>query len=1172
MSFVNRNPIEFSLEEVDKGLVELEHVLGEMPSFKSVLQGVVLKELQQLSPEIYISRTYITALREGIANPQPTGLVMDVFMKCLELGRAPVYDATQYGVYDWPDSTDELDRVHGLDVVALGSLIGEVLGSLEQKYPPLLEQHWSASSGKDAERPELVSRRRRLQEVHAALFWRELRATVQMQGGMAEVEESYAGFIKGKSPTPAYGLSLQLESGRFATLAGCFVTYLTGRSVTELVPGDDEWVVLYTPVSGLETFRTSALMQRTLEQRLDNADSRAQLLKGVFLEETDQIKGAAVIRYLNIQGELFQTLTTQLLEKQRRDVAYHFRQLKKPGADLQAIVRLIESTHRQQTMFDAAKGRMANLLVLMNNNARPQWLKAASATNQEVFASLEKELLRGQVALHEAMGGVSSFQDYVRGVVETHVCAGDTQHVDPDSVWVTVQHSLRMGARRIEHVERKTLTQLFMYGVHDAAAPYTIKLEAFHNNPRLTPPNIELAIRQFDLRVQYANERNDRFGQARVREAMREVLGQQIAVSNFAATLQKNISPQAQNIVQRYLFGDPAFEAFGVAFRRYYRPFKDMIAFRAKGPASDRLMHVLYAPGAPTGQQWFEFSDLTALKRQFIAWGFEPRDREFLTGQAFSKDREAFVRNELSYTEPAPLFQPWWWDDVTLVQWTQGDDGGPLMGAIRQIIEWEVAEEQVATPVWYRNAAAQDRELLTRLSTELKAIHQVSKDELPGESLAAFSRNLVMKELNDYLRRSGPHPEIDPDRVTVKLKGQDWMTLTNLFLQWQVWSREFVGVNLPSEASDPYTSNLLERRKLLQTAIFESLDNTSLGRLNSPTIDALIDLRPGEKYAANLKSNFLAAPATELKAKLYCKSVQNQMLRAAVTQKMQGSLSANQFNWLKGLIDALDHDRPGGPNSYQLNPVDGVNTLSLEGQRLEGGYTFARTSGGWQECLLYIPNAPDGLMFRPLEKLTEGLRNYTVGEHVIGLARLADRTQVTRFVELCRRTSGPALQTPRLQHNLAVKNFGSEYFSMVHRLIDDIDHQTISWGEYFWGKVLFAAELVVDVISLFVPPVGLVASIVRITRSIVQGIVAYSLGDDDAGRNHLASAWSSSILLYVGVIAGVGGSVSAVGALSRVKDIAEIVSTATGVPVGVGFITTAVSPHVIAGSKTHIVG
>ncbi|RON40507.1 dermonecrotic toxin domain-containing protein [Pseudomonas brassicacearum] len=1146
MSVQGISLIQANLGEVVESFTALEEALKKAPSFKLILQDVLLKELQQLLPEVYISRTYINARRSGIANQEPTGLFMDVFMECLSRRRAPVYDASQYGVYDWRDSMDESDRVDGLDVVALGTLIGDVLDTLAQKYTQVLDRHWAAPLGKDAEGRELVSRSSDLRDLYAALFWQELKATVQMQGVRPEVEESYDVYIRSNPQTPAYSLSLELENGRFATLACCFVMYLNGRAIDELVPASDDWVILYTPANGLETFQTSAIMHRTLNQRLSDANSRTQLLTGISLEDAEQVRSVPDIRYLKTHGEIFQIVIDNLLDKQRRDVAYGIRRLLEPDADLPGIVQSIEQPQRLDELSGDAKSRTARLLALMTKNARPQWLKDTSTTEQEVFASLEQALLRSQVALHEAMGGLSSFQEYVRRVVEEHISQGAPNRVDPDTVWVSVKHSVRMGARNIEHVQRKTLTQLFMYGVHDIAGRYTIQFEEHHYNPRLTASNIEYAIRQFDFRLKYASERSHRLSNPQVKDAMREALSQQTALSNFAAVLQKHISPKAQDIMQRYLFGDPAMEAYSVAFRSYYRPFKDMIVYRARGAMPELSMHVLYAPGAPTGQQWYEFPDLTALKRQFGTWGFGQRNIDFLIGQAFSTDRAGFVKDHLSYVDPGLVFEQWWWDGVTLVKWASGMEDGLLMGAIHNIVGWEVAEEQVVTPGWYRKAAAQDRELFTRLNSDFKAIYQVSKEPLHIETFAAFSRKLVMKALNDYLRRSGPHPEIDPDQVSVKLRGHDWMTLTNVFIQWQIWRAD-------------------------GTVWFGSMDNSSLGRLNEATVTALIDLLPGEKYEQYLQQDFLATPSYDLKAKLYCKTAQNEMLRTALTQKMQGSLSGEHFNWLKGLIEDLDHDRPHKlvPFLTGAAPGEGVYTLALQGRRLEGAYTFGRKVDGRLEYLIYIPKASDGLAFRPIESLTQGLKNYALGNHVLRLVRLEDRGVVQRYVDDCRNASG-ALPTPRLQDSYPVTHFRFEYNSMVSRLIYDVDYQTSTHAEIFWRNVMIGAELVVDVISLFIPPVALVASVLRITHSIIQGVIAYSRGDEDAGKAYLASAWRGAIILYVGIVAGVGTSTSAVGLLSRIKDISDIVSTATGVPVGVGYVTAVTSTYLIQDSEARI--
>lgn len=79
--------------------------------------------------------------------------------------------------------------------------------------------------------------------------------------------------------------------------------------------------------------------------------------------------------------------------------------------------------------------------------------------------------------------------------------------------------------------------------------------------------------------------------------------------------------------------------------------------------------------------------------------------------------------------------------------------------------------------------------------------------------------------------------------------------------------------------------------------------------------------------------------------------------------------------------------------------------------------------------------------------------------------------------------------------------------------------------------------------------------VVRVIVGVINGIIAYSNGDDKAANAYFASAWGQAIKIYLGVIAPVGIEAVGFNVLSRIEDIASIVSTITKVPVGVGYIT-----------------
>ncbi|MGE1119815.1 hypothetical protein, partial [Bacillus altitudinis] len=82
---------------------------------------------------------------------------------------------------------------------------------------------------------------------------------------------------------------------------------------------------------------------------------------------------------------------------------------------------------------------------------------------------------------------------------------------------------------------------------------------------------------------------------------------------------------------------------------------------------------------------------------------------------------------------------------------------------------------------------------------------------------------------------------------------------------------------------------------------------------------------------------------------------------------------------------------------------------------------------------------------------------------------------------------------------------------------------------------------------MFIAPLGLALTVLRITQSVVLGIVASSQGSDEAANAHFASAWRGAILLYVGKVAAIGTPVNPIALLSSVRDFADVMAGVTGV-------------------------
>lgn len=1140
------------LVEVSEALAELSSQLADAPSFKRLLQDCLLKEVQRLVPEIYISRVFINYHGSGSTSAtEPTGVLNDVFMECLLRGRAPVYNADEYGVYDWRDSSAEEDRHSVLDIATVSKLLTELLPTLPEKYAAALDQYWSSSQGADAKGQRLPARKNILRSLYVKLFWREL-ATMVAEGGLTrDDEKKIYDLTSPLVPSAFYSVSVQLQKGSFAALASTFVMRLDGQSLGALIPAVDSAVILYTPSRGVEKFATSAALHEELKARLSEPERRDQLMKGLSFDDAEQVSIHPEVRYSRIDSDVFGVCINAVLAKQGANITRQLRKMHGSPADNEQAVREISALLHLNEVRENAKDRAVVLIKLVSKNARPEWLKASYETNQEIYASLEQTHLESDIKLHSETKGVSSFKNYVHGVVQEFISSDDDDRIDPDTIFVNVRHTLRVGGKWIPHTERKNLTQLFMYGIHDKKARFEITVEGQQTNPKLSPQNIEYAVQRFDLRMTYAQNRNRVYAFPHVQEAMQETLGRKVALTLFAAILQKHISPKAQDTVQRYNFGDPSIETVGIALRGSFRPFKDIVAYRKRDEHPEQTAYILYAPGSTSGRDWYEFADLKSMQRQFGHWAFTNEGREYLRSQAHGSER-GMLDGHFYLDEPRSMLQEWWWTSISVSRWATGEEG-PLKGSVQNIIAWGASEEQVLTPDWFRRASMEDRQLFTRLSTELKIISGISAEKLNIPTFKKFARDLVMKHLNEYLKKTGGHPDIDPDQVSVKLKGHDYMTLTQLFVNWEVW-RSDVSPVIKALARVHYgvSELIVQLKDLLREASFESTNGQSLGRLSVSVINSLIDLLPGDRYVNYLKSEYRDYNSPELlvRADAYTKLKQNEMLRGALVQKMKGALTQQRFDWLSGVIGDLDLDRDY--SSYPDGPFGrGLSAFHLEGKRIEGAYVFSRTVNGQAEHLVYLPGSYSEKLFRPLEQLTRDIREGNVRNEILANVRLEDYDVVHHYVNKARLEDQPP---PSLRYNHPIDSFRSEYLVALSRFIADVDHQTTSSSEALWRDALIVTELAVDVVSFAIPIVGLVASVLRITRSVVTGVIAAAKGNDSVANQHFAAAWRSAITLYVGKVAGIGSPVSAISLLSNLRDISELVTAVTGVPVGMDYL------------------
>ncbi|MGY1892292.1 dermonecrotic toxin domain-containing protein [Pseudomonas sp. SDT291_1_S447] len=1159
-----RNLEETGFTGLGEALAALSDHLKGMPVFDFILRACLKRALDEFAPGID-ERLVNINVRSNVKLKQmePVGGLFQVLNDCLQRGRAPTYDAQYYAIYDRPLSTDYRDIYSAVSLAAVEKLLLHLFRTLPDYYVAALQEYWA---GKDESYGRFsLSRKTTLSELQANLFLHELEV-LSNEGGISRTElQRIRYMVQPGSRGEWYGVFIGSRGDAYSEQRSMFAIPLEAPVMNELVPRADTAIVLYSPTHGVEKFSSSAELHQTLEQRLMSGDSREVFLQSLAINERENFPTLPEFRYLKVEADLFARVSDNGIEKSCGDVVKQLARFADPDSDsdFASVVASVTSAQALPDIPGQAKARQVALLRRAQKNRWPAWLKNAGSTNQEIYEALQQRLLESEVQYHEVTKGFASLKDFAKNEVEEFISPGKDVRIDPDSVFVNVRHLLKVtNGQQIETRERKTLTQAFMYGVHDQEGQYEIAVENQPYNPKLTPSNLINSIISLNVRNRYNDVRQAVYSRREVLEALRDLEGKRTALSIFSAVLQRHLTSPANDMVNRYNLGDLSFMSGEIKLGQQYQAFKDLRYFTRKLDREGFI--VLYAPGFPSGQEWFEFLTPKQLRNKLLEWVQDNESWEYLKSQAVLSDVTRMVA-EVTGDSWAPR-----WIGQLSFEFPFATEDYPLENAVKNILSWETKQIEAYTPQWFRKASLEEQGLSVRLHTEFKAIQNVAKDDLKIVPFKEFSRDLVMKTFTRYWELKGLKvPVFDPNDVMVKIHNVPEMTLTNLFIQWQIWRSDVTVFEKIVSAVVPGVSIAInELRDYLRTATFSGVG--VVRALNVQAINDLIDLKPGEHYEVYLEKQFISNPRRVLKEVFYRELKQNEMLTAALAQKIRRTISNEDFNWLKTLIEGLDSNiRWGG---YTSVPNVGVYHFTLEGKRIHGAYVLSRQFNGRLQSVVYVPGTHDGNDFFPVEQLSARLKSSAFKSHVLRMVSLEDQKAVKKLTSKYDFGGAPEA-LPRLYNAYKVGNeFKDEYEAMIKRFRADVDYQTTSTWEAVWVDAKILIGIALDVVSLFVPPVGAVVSVLRIAYTIVEGISASLDGDKAVANAYFASAWRAAIMFYIGNIAGVGNSVSAIGLLSRVNDYADLLSAVTGVPVGISYVSAvAVPPHRVE-STTRLIG
>lgn len=532
--------------------------------------------------------------------------------------------------------------------------------------------------------------------------------------------------------------------------------------------------------------------------------------------------------------------------------------------------------------------------------------------------------------------------------------------------------------------------------------------------------------------------------------------------------------------------------------------FKDLIVFEDRTESDEH--YVLYAPGAPNGQDFFEFGSWRQLSMQVGGWLASD------AGRSYVQDQLAGSVNGIpsDYIESVVL-KPILWEtqSCAFVRAEAGRFEDNLVEMVRErtLVTIRMAEHKL--PASTSMSASDLASIVTLLEARIGALNDEFLKCSPGLiSYRTYSHQQASSRINGFLQSQGYNHALDPDALYVGLGRPHFDTpdfsqhtplhqVTELMMRGQediLYYRPDIKIHCATGLKAPLPVRFIT---FLDTQVREA------------------DLC--KKYMDFLEEEFLTKshPGYERRRRLMAKRLKYQMVRDMMRSLMGGVITEAQGAWLRGAINSLDDGATPIPGTAPTR----VSTLLMAGQTVEGALIFQRSDGSTPgDKLLYTPDSPDGVFFRELTDYADLLASEAMQHYCYERIAYTGQPRAGTFLDEFRRGKRydadfvSIVNRPENRITSAGELFGN----MVGRMIADIDAQTESVAERRWAFAWNVIRWTGTILLLPFPLASFGWGVLSSTVTLVQAYDAYSRGDR-------ATALPLLIFGVLGIVNGMDG-------------------------------------------------
>lgn len=724
--------------------------------------------------------------------------------------------------------------------------------------------------------------------------------------------------------------------------------------------------------------------------------------------------------------------------------------------------------------------------VLANVQKTAKWLSDAEGDKQLEFAQLQQQLIASRLNLERQLENMTDLQTYARYVIADSIRLDFDTALNPDQVIVRSQYVFQEGPHTIQQVNSRSLTEFALYGLHDKAARGRLECVGEGVPAQLNQQWLESAMDGSDLRANYAAKLKKTYQKSNVLEAMSDFIKQQLLLSAYSARLQGHLTPANLERVRHAVDGATGFVINCLKLElpgANLQPFKDLVVIGSD--RSGQADWLLFAPGSPANREWHELTDLRSLSLEIGSWTATEKGCDYLVWQSHAMDRQV-ISNHLKRVRQLPSL----WPGVGLGPASFRSEQG-LRNLVDNQRDWILAQEEDVTPDNYLNATHVQRQLFTRINTELQALQTINVRGGGLVSYEQFCFDLIKQRVEQVLAQRNEHVSINPDLIRVEISDDQQMTLRQLIVAEVHFYADGAG--------DPKYPRFVVAENHPPLSNLDIRDIAGWSRT----------LRAGEQYIDELRSVHLNrnSVAGSFKRQIYLGVLKRKMYVSAMQAFFSGRLSGKSLPELLNVIAGIDGEHP--PKSI-LERIGAVNysamcNLHIKGERVVGVYVFRLQIAGRVEEYVFAPEAPDGCEIWPFHEFVDAVK--TRGYANYFYERVAEKYQrkVKDYLDKLEQQSHFA-EAPELESNSRIDNVQTCYDDLINKVISDVDEKTQSLSEIIFGLVFDGVVTAVTALSIVFPPVGIALSVVLFTKEAVSGLDALVQGDRAKALAHFVEA------------------------------------------------------------------